>query len=83
MGAVEAENSKIVLLHPLGSNSPVESFLKKNPSGGVHHICYEVKDINKATEKLFKLSNWSRPWTRLFPPFTILRLIDDAIRQLV
>lgn len=51
---IELENAKIELLHPLGSNSPVESFLKKNPSGGVHHICYEVKDINKAKDHLLK-----------------------------
>ncbi len=51
---IELENAKIELLHPLGSNSPVESFLKKNPSGGVHHICYEVKNINKAKDHLLK-----------------------------
>ena len=51
---IELENAKIELLHPLGPNSPVESFLRKNPSGGVHHICYEVKDINKAKDHLLK-----------------------------
>ena len=31
------------LLHPLGENSPIESFLKKKPDGGMHHICIEVR----------------------------------------
>ena len=30
------------LLHPLGDKSPIESFLKKKPDGGMHHICIEV-----------------------------------------
>lgn len=30
------------LLHPLGEKSPIESFLKKKPAGGMHHICLEV-----------------------------------------
>ena len=35
-------NTKIELLHPLGENSPIESFLMKKPDGGLHHICIEV-----------------------------------------
>ena len=38
------------LLHPLGENSPISSFLQKNPSGGMHHICIEVDDIAKAIQ---------------------------------
>lgn len=30
------------LLHPLGESSPIQSFLKRNPDGGMHHICIEV-----------------------------------------
>lgn len=33
---------KLELLEPLGDNSPIKSFLEKNPRGGIHHICYEV-----------------------------------------
>ena len=39
---VELENTKIELLEPIGENSPIKKFLLKNPSGGMHHICYEV-----------------------------------------
>ena len=49
---VELPNTKIELLHPLGSNSPIQGFLDKNPSGGIHHICYEVVDIKKARDQL-------------------------------
>ena len=45
-------NTKIELLYPLGENSPIAGFLEKNPSGGIHHICYEVEDIAAAAAKL-------------------------------
>ena len=49
---VELENCQIELLHPLGEASPVKKFLDRNPSGGVHHVCYEVKDIIAARDQL-------------------------------
>lgn len=49
---VMLENTKIELLHPLGEGSPIASFLEKNPSGGIHHMCFEVKDIRAAAKKL-------------------------------
>lgn len=49
---VELPNTKIELLHPFGENSPVAKFLAGNPSGGMHHICYEVEDILAARDKL-------------------------------
>lgn len=49
---IELPNTKIELLEPLGENSPIAGFLNKNPSGGIHHICYEVDDILKARDKL-------------------------------
>ena len=45
-------NTKIELLHPLGEASPIAGFLEKNPSGGIHHICYEVDDILAARDRL-------------------------------
>jgi len=45
-------NTKIELLYPLGENSPIQGFLDKNPSGGIHHICYEVEDILASRDKL-------------------------------
>jgi len=45
-------NTKIELLYPLGDASPINGFLEKNPSGGIHHICYEVDDITAARDHL-------------------------------
>ena len=49
---IELPNTKIELLYPLGENSPIQGFLDKNPSGGIHHICYEVDDILAARDQL-------------------------------
>ena len=49
---VDLPNTKIELLHPLGNNSPIANFLERNASGGIHHICYEVDDIQAARERL-------------------------------
>ena len=49
---VELPNTKIELLHPLGEGSPIQGFLDKNPSGGIHHVCYEVDDIMAARDHL-------------------------------
>lgn len=49
---VELPNTKIELLHPLGEGSAIQGFLDKNPSGGVHHLCYEVANIIAARDQL-------------------------------
>lgn len=51
---VELPNTKIELLEPLGDESPIAAFLKRNPSGGIHHVCYEVDDIEAACRRLNK-----------------------------
>ncbi len=51
---VELPNTNIELLEPLGKKSPIKKFLKKNPKGGIHHICYEVDDIKETVRKLKK-----------------------------
>jgi methylmalonyl-CoA/ethylmalonyl-CoA epimerase len=49
---VNLPNAKIELLTPLGADSPIASFLTRSPSGGIHHICYEVDDILAARDHL-------------------------------
>ncbi len=49
---VTLPNTKIELLYPLGEGSPINGFLEKNPSGGIHHMCFEVDDIRASAEKL-------------------------------
>ena len=51
---IEIPNTKIELLEPLGENSPIENFLEKNKKGGIHHICFEVVDIESAFLRLKK-----------------------------
>ena len=49
---IDVGNTKIELLEPLGDNSPIAAFLAKAPSGGMHHVCYEVDDIIAARDRL-------------------------------
>lgn len=49
---IELPNTKVELLEPLGENSPIAKFLERNPEGGVHHLCFEVDDIEAAKAKL-------------------------------
>ncbi len=49
---IESPNTKVELLEPLSESSPISKFLQKNPNGGMHHICYEVSDLESASKKL-------------------------------
>ena len=49
---VDLDNTRIELLHPLGSDSPIGRFLERHPDGGMHHVCYEVDDILDARDQL-------------------------------
>ncbi|MEI3853453.1 MULTISPECIES: methylmalonyl-CoA epimerase [Ensifer] len=49
---VTLANTKVELLEPIGETSPIAAFLAKNPSGGMHHICYEVDNILAARDAL-------------------------------
>ena len=49
---ISSPNTKVELIEPLSENSPISKFLKKNPNGGMHHICYEVSDLKSASRKL-------------------------------
>ncbi len=47
-------NTKIELLEEYGSDgsSPIHGFLEKNPRGGIHHLCFEVEDLDDAVKGL-------------------------------
>ncbi|CAF1070790.1 unnamed protein product [Rotaria sordida] len=49
---VDFGNTKIELLLPLGDKSPIKKFLEKNKSGGIHHICIEVDNIEEAIKDI-------------------------------
>ena len=52
---VTLANTKIEFLTPLGADSPIQRFLDKTPSGGIHHLCYEVDDLTAACDRLTAL----------------------------
>ena len=49
---VELPNTHIELMQPLGDDSPITSFLERNKSGGMHHVCLEVDDVAAARDRL-------------------------------
>ncbi|MFW2437235.1 MAG: VOC family protein, partial [Parvibaculales bacterium] len=49
---VNVENSQIELIEPYDETSPIAGFLKNNPAGGQHHVCYEVEDIHVARDEM-------------------------------
>lgn len=44
------ESVTIELIRPISEDSPVFRFLEKG--GGLHHLCFEVENINKAIDDL-------------------------------
>jgi len=46
---VNLPSGQVELIQPYGDTSPITKFLEKNPKGGQHHICFEVKDIHEAS----------------------------------
>ena len=51
---VNLPNSQIELIEPLDETSPIQNFIEKNPKGGQHHVCFEVRDIHEAVEEMGK-----------------------------
>ena len=51
---VALPNSKVELMQPFGPESPIAKFLEKNPGGGMHHLCFEVTDLEDAAATLVK-----------------------------
>jgi len=48
---LQVGESKIELLEPTAEDSPVARFIEKNGEG-IHHVAYEVEDIEAAVAKL-------------------------------
>ena len=49
---IDAPNGQIELIEPYDDASPIAGFLRKNPAGGQHHVCFEVPDITAAVADL-------------------------------
>ncbi len=52
---IKLPNAKVELLEPLGEHSPIAGFLEKNPVGGIHHICFEVVDVEAAAKTVIDI----------------------------
>jgi methylmalonyl-CoA/ethylmalonyl-CoA epimerase len=42
----------VELLEPLGEGSPLQAFLKRNPTGGLIHLAFEVTDLDAAIARV-------------------------------
>jgi methylmalonyl-CoA/ethylmalonyl-CoA epimerase len=49
---IDAPNAQIELIEPYDDTSPIAGFLRRNPAGGQHHLCFEVPDITAAVADL-------------------------------
>jgi methylmalonyl-CoA/ethylmalonyl-CoA epimerase len=49
---IDTPNTQIELIEPFDDTSPIAGFLRKNPTGGQHHVCFEVPDIAAAVADL-------------------------------
>lgn len=49
---IDAPNTQLELIEPYDEASPIAGFLRKNPAGGQHHVCFEVPDIHVAVATL-------------------------------
>jgi methylmalonyl-CoA/ethylmalonyl-CoA epimerase len=49
---VDVPNSQIELIEPIDETSPIAGFLKANPEGGQHHVCFEVEDLLAARDEM-------------------------------
>jgi methylmalonyl-CoA/ethylmalonyl-CoA epimerase len=53
---VDSRNPVYELVEPASDDSPITDFLKKR--GGLHHVCYEVNDLDAALESA-RLTGWA------------------------
>lgn len=53
MAVEDGQDVYIELLEPTEASSPVAKFLEKT-GGGLHHLCFEVDDIEGVTDQLTK-----------------------------
>ena len=43
---IDLRNARIELISPIGTSSPVAKFLERNPGGGLHHVAFNVADLD-------------------------------------
>jgi methylmalonyl-CoA/ethylmalonyl-CoA epimerase len=45
---VDLGNARLELIEPLRTDSPIARFLERNPHGGLHHVSFNVGDLDAA-----------------------------------
>jgi methylmalonyl-CoA/ethylmalonyl-CoA epimerase len=45
---VDLGNARLELIEPLRADSPIARFLERNPAGGLHHVSFNVGDLDAA-----------------------------------
>jgi methylmalonyl-CoA/ethylmalonyl-CoA epimerase len=45
---IDLGNARIELISPMSVDSPIAKFLERNPGGGLHHVAFNVGDIDAA-----------------------------------
>lgn len=45
---IDLGNARIELIAPIGPDAPLNRFLEKNPGGGLHHVAFNVPDVEAA-----------------------------------
>src|ERR687894_2110319 len=45
---VDLGNARLELIEPSRPDSPIARFLERNPAGGLHHVSFNVGDIDAA-----------------------------------
>lgn len=49
---VRLQNTALELMEPLDDTSPISRFLKRTRDGGIHHLCFEVADLEASMKQL-------------------------------
>tara|TARA_B110001452_G_scaffold250350_1_gene238504 strand:- start:6401 stop:6802 length:402 start_codon:yes stop_codon:yes gene_type:complete len=49
--SVKIDSFHIEFLEPIDNNSKISNFLKINPQGGIHHICFFVDNLDIALKE--------------------------------
>jgi len=51
---IDLGNARIELIAPLSDASPLARFLEKNPAGGLHHVAFNVPDMDCALDAVVR-----------------------------
>lgn len=51
---VDLPNTRIELMAPLGAQSPIARFVEKHPRGAIHHLCFEVTNLEAARDRVIR-----------------------------